>query len=91
VVNPTRVNHLLLKKKKKRKKKKKTKERNKIVSVVLGFPLPLFSPQIFFPPLSPTTNVQLYHHYSTLATTVQLRPPRNSANAHHPVNLPVCF
>jgi hypothetical protein len=30
-----------------------------------------------------------HHHCSAPTTTVQLRPPRSNADAHHPVNLPV--
>jgi hypothetical protein len=42
-----------------------------------------FSPPNFFP------STLSHHHRSTPTTTVQLRPPRSSADAHHPLNLPV--
>jgi hypothetical protein len=56
-------------KKKEKEKEERKKERKVCASISFSFSLFHSFPQFFFPPFSPTT-------------TVQLRPPRSSADAH---------
>jgi len=82
LVNPTRINHLLffkkIKKKIKKEKEKKKETNKSVCGHIIFFSLFHSLPQFFFPPLSPTT-------------TVQLRPPPFSSGHHEQTKVCACI